>query len=973
MKIHFLLSLLGLASGQALFSQTDYFQQAVAYEIHVRLDDSSHYLRGDERLVYTNHAPVALDSLFIHLWPNAYRDEGSAFAKQQREQGSLEFHDSKPSERGFIDSLDFRVGGEAARWVNWKGNPDIAVLYLPSPIPPGGEVTVTTPFRVKIPSCFSRLGHVGQQYQISQWYPKPAVYDREGWHPMPYLDQGEFYGEFGTFDVFIEVPRNYVVGATGDLPPTDPEVDWLRERESKSRTLLHAPHSGAAWEMEFAPDAYKTLHFHQERVHDFAWFCDQQYYVLSDTVQLPGSGRAVRCVSMFTDSERGIWERSPEYIAQAIHYYSLWNGDYPYHHATAVQGALGAGAGMEYPNVTVLPASGTAENLELVTLHEVGHNWYYGILGSNEREHPWMDEGLNTYFEGRYWKELHHDELGMVPESIQERFGFDFTHSFMQREGYRLAAAQNTDQPVEGHAAQFTNQNYPTIVYWKTALAFSYLEAYLGREQIDSCFRAYFEQWKFRHPQPADLQAVFEEVSGRDLRWFFQGYLRGTEKVDFEIKHRAGNTFTIRNHAGIPLPASLSLLDEEGRAVATYWTAPFLRDTTVTVRETLFSGATINADGAIPEVKESNNGYRGGPFPHLRPVSLDFLYKFPSRDKFHLGLAPMVGYNTTDGFMGGAILYHHLFPERPFSFHLMPMFGFKSSRLVGSSGFSYRWLPSKLFRKVTLQVRLSSYSTYLRIRPGITFDLAKGDARSPFSHSFTLVSQILARRGQEAPLAPSDWYLPVYGAVRWNTQAHTLLSDFRLAAEAGGNLAEPVMRLSVESSYCRRLLKKMQASVRLFGGMLSSRTGAPYVLQYRVSGSGDPFGENILLDRAQASNWLSHQVVRDHGGFSSLTGRSFDRGLFAVNGNIRLPVKFISVFGDFAIGKSILNPVGAPSRYYDAGFRLNAFKEALQVNFPVLGTVFGGFPSSGKAWWQGVNFSIDPLKPIQALGGVFGG
>jgi hypothetical protein len=966
MKKLAILFLLLMGALTNVWGQSDYFQQEVAYEIHVRLDDVLHEIRGYETIHYTNHSTQALDTLFIHLWPNAFKDQRSAFAKQQLENGSVKYRDSKPESRGFIDSLDFQMDGQHVEWKEWKGNPDIACLALPKPIPAGATVKLATPFRVKVPDSFSRLGHIEQQYQFCQWYPKPAVFDRLGWHPMPYLDQGEFFSEYGTFDVFLEVPKNYVVGATGDLPKGDPEVVWLNRREATSRVLLDQKPTEAKFVQEFAPDVYKTLHFHQENVHDFAWFCDKEYYVLADTVKLAGSGKEVRCVAMFGPKDRDLWRRDPEYVAKAVYYYSLWNGDYPYNHATAVDGALSAGAGMEYPNITVLGAGGSAENLEMVTMHEVGHNWYYGILGSNERAHPWMDEGLNTYFEGRYWRELHKDELNMIPKVLQEKLGIHFTHSFMAREGYRLSAGSNQDQPLEGEAAEFTNMNYGVIVYMKTGLVFDYLEKYLGRDLIDKCFHAYFDQWKFKHPYPQDVQAVFERVSGQDLDWFFKDFVNGTHKLDFRIQKREGNVFTIKNNSGTTLPASLSLLDKEGNVLKTYWTKPFDKETTLEVESEDFVKAQLNVDGAIPEIREDNNSLRKqGLFKRARPFALDFLYKYPTPDKFHLGLSPAIGYNTTDGFMGGILLYHNVFPEKPFSFHLLPMFGFKSSHVVGSTGFTYRWYPHSIFRKIELKAIASSYSSYLRIRPTLTFHLQKGKERSPFEHNLSLGFQLLAVRNAEKPyLAPNDWYLPVYGSAKWMTHAHTVLSDFNLNAEVGANLAEPLVRGSLEASYSHRILKKMRGNIRGFAGMGTSPGGLPYLLQYRVAGSNDPFGENVLLDRAGNTSWLSHQILRDHGGFNSLVANgSFNQALFSLNGNLRLPLKFLSVFGDFAQGMSTTGN----KAFYDAGFRVSVLKDVLQVNFPIVGTTFGGLPSSGKTFWQGVNFSFDPMKATQNL------
>ena len=197
------------------------WQQETNYSIDVALDDKQHVLTGQEELTYVNHSPSSLSYIWFHLWPNAYRDNTTAFARQQLRSGFRTFQFAKAEQRGFIDGLDFKVNSVAAKLEFDPNNPDIAKLVLPRPLAPGASATITTPFRVKIPDSFSRFGHVGQSYQVTQWYPKPAVFDRKGWHQMPYLDQGEFYSEFGTFDVRITLPANYTVGATGVLQNPD--------------------------------------------------------------------------------------------------------------------------------------------------------------------------------------------------------------------------------------------------------------------------------------------------------------------------------------------------------------------------------------------------------------------------------------------------------------------------------------------------------------------------------------------------------------------------------------------------------------------------------------------------------------------------------------------------------------------------------------------------------------------------------
>jgi len=200
--------------------QDGYFQQTVDHVIDVQLEDERHELHGEITTLYVNNSPDTLDFLWIHLWPNAYESGESALAKQEFRNGNLFMFWAMQRDLGGIDSLAFQINGTAATWGFHPEHRDIARLELLEPLLPGNEVQYTTPFRVRIPSGrISRLGHIGESYQMTQWYPKPAVYDRDGWHEMPYLNQGEFYSEYGSFDVSITLPSNYVVGATGDLIP----------------------------------------------------------------------------------------------------------------------------------------------------------------------------------------------------------------------------------------------------------------------------------------------------------------------------------------------------------------------------------------------------------------------------------------------------------------------------------------------------------------------------------------------------------------------------------------------------------------------------------------------------------------------------------------------------------------------------------------------------------------------------------
>ncbi|MCP9236856.1 M1 family metallopeptidase [Lewinella sp. JB7] len=517
----------------------DYFQQEVSYDIRASLDDRRHELQCFLRLTYTNRAPVALDSIVFHLWPRAYGSDRSAFARQQLRNGSTRFHFSTDPERGDLDSLDFRVDDQDATFT-FTRDPDIGVLLLPELLPPGDSIVVTTPFRVKIPESFSRLGRVGESYQITQWYPKPAVFDRDGWHPMPYLDQGEFYGEFGDFRVSVTVPENYVVAATGELQEAA-ERRWLLERAERTAAGMSNGEATAAGYVNqaFPPsaEATKTLTYTARGVHDFAWFADKRFAVLHDTLLLRSRPHEpVDVWAFFTETEANLWKNAPHYLKRATRFYSEHVGPYPYPQVTGVQSALSAGAGMEYPMITVIGRSGSSYALDEVLAHEIGHNWFYGILGSNERDHAWMDEGLNSYYEERYTRQFYPERSGR----IQIIPGRDTDVNAL---GYRLAARLGKDQAPDTRSDSLGEMNYWISAYSKPALLLRELERELGPERLDAAFRTYYETWKFRHPQPQDFLSVMDEATGRGD--YLHDALTTTDRGTFNARARrrvpAGN------------------------------------------------------------------------------------------------------------------------------------------------------------------------------------------------------------------------------------------------------------------------------------------------------------------------------------------------------------------------------------------------------------------------------------------------
>ena len=479
-------------------AQQTYWQQQVNFAIHVSLNDSNHSLNGDETIEYINNSTDTLPFIWFHLWANAYRDNNTAFSRQLLKERRTDFYFSTPGERGYISNLDFKVDGSPAKVVTDSVNDDIIQLQLPQPLLPHHHCIITTPFYVKLPYNFSRGGHVGNDYQVTQWYPKPAVYDQEGWHPMPYLDQGEFYSEFGRYNVTITLPAAYIVAATGVLQNVE-KLQPVKENRKLADT-----------------GSTKQWHFIQDRVHDFAWFASKEFIVQRDTALLP-SKKIIDIFSYYKPGSKG-WKESTGYAKNGIHQYSGWVGDYPYTTVSVVQGSNNQNSGgMEYPTITLITSQQTGQDLDATIVHEIGHNWFYGALASNERMHPWMDEGMNTYYQKRYEAEKYPEYSHLKGTPFAKKRPAD-------EEGMLLATMEKIkkDQPIETTSTAFTTINYELIAYYKTTQWMKKLEDELGQLAFDSSMKNYFQQWKFKHPTPLDFKQSIEKSSDKNLESIFK-------------------------------------------------------------------------------------------------------------------------------------------------------------------------------------------------------------------------------------------------------------------------------------------------------------------------------------------------------------------------------------------------------------------------------------------------------------------
>ncbi len=535
MKKSTLLFLFLLFSFVKLFSQK-YWQQQVNYKINVTLNDQQHSLRGDIQFEYNNNSPETLSFIWIQLWPNGYKNNETALYKQvaANKEERKRLKDFK--ERGYIDSLAFTAGEKLCKTEPHPDYIDIVKLILPQPLKPGEKVVIASPFFVKLPGYFSRLGHEDNYYMISQWYPKPAVFDAKGWHEMPYLDQGEFYSEFGNFDVKINLPSGYIVAATGNLQTTTELSAYMKSGTANRKLIDETLMKGSSKvEMESAlkkiipvrtaivSNPQKTLHFTENNVHDFAWFASKDFIIQYDTLMLP-SGRITNAFTFYNYNNTSSWYNSGHYVEDAVRNYSRWLGEYPYETVKAVEGPGNqSSGGMEYPTVTMITSPGAdQEHLDAVIAHEVGHNWLYGILATNERDHPWMDEGINTYLQFRYEAEKYRANSifgNAIPEEIRKKNADDFQAIIYNTINQNIPM----EAPIATSSTGFKNRDdYSKVVYLKTAVWMYVMEIVIGRDKMDQALKAYFEQWKFKHPYPADMQETFTNTTHLNLTEIFE-------------------------------------------------------------------------------------------------------------------------------------------------------------------------------------------------------------------------------------------------------------------------------------------------------------------------------------------------------------------------------------------------------------------------------------------------------------------
>jgi len=933
-------------------SSQEYFQQEVNHKINVTLDDRRHELNAFETIEYINNSPDTLHYLYFHLWPNGYQNNKTELAKQLFNSTGKEKLFDDPELSGYIDSLDFKIDGQQIQWNLLPGQPDICQLWLAKSLRHGDTIIITTPFHVKIPKAVaSRLGHIGESYQISQWYPKPAVYDKNGWHQMPYLDQGEFYSEFGSFDVCITLPENYIVGSTGNLQNTE-EAEMLNKLAADTSWISTLDKK----DDDFPPSSnqFKTLRYTENNIHDFAWFADKRFHLLKGKVNLPESGREVTSWVMFTNQQADIWKDAISYVNEAIMHFSKWNGEYPYQSFTAVQSALNAGDGMEYPGITVIGMAKDAYTLDEVITHEIGHSWYYSALGSDERRYPFMDEGITSSNEVRYMNERYPQkklwEVYLNNKKLAKFFHIDKmpVRQMLELE-WMAQARENLEQPINLTSEDYTTVNYTLIIYNKAGVVFKYLRSYLGDSIYDSAMHDYYRDWKFKHPQPDDLRNSFESSTGKNLTWFFSDFIGTTKRLDYEVVRLEGQQLLVKNKGELVSPLVISGMMGDSVCFE-QWVDGFEGQRWIEVPKGDYSELKIDPRHVMPELFRLNNNIRKrGILPKSDPVRTQLYFTLEDPEKRYLMYIPALNWTKENGLMLGVALHNGFLTPKPFEYFVMPFVAFNNSGLAGFGKVAYNITPfEKFIRMATFSLEGTQFGApgdqnYHNLKAGLDLYFRPEKMNSPFTQKvygkYIAASDLFQIELQRKATMSS------YIQFGYQLDKSSIINPFNLltSVESGPSFLKTSVTINYRYSYYG---KKRGLDMRLFAGtMLRNNPDVPF---YALSAGGRSGREQYLYegtypDRFSVfpTSFWSRQMTFTEGGLVSPVNErlGYSRWLVSLSlssnlpGRInKIPIKpFINLLlNDHGLATSHDSPF-----FYEAGLKAGLWN-FFEIYFPML-------------------------------------
>ncbi|MES2239568.1 MAG: M1 family metallopeptidase [Bacteroidota bacterium] len=621
MRKIFLLILILSNTFWVVAQSTSYWQQEVNYKMEVAMDVEHFQYKGTQELVYTNNSPDTLKKVYYHLYNNAFQPGSEMDARAQnikdadarmvkktkvdgKEVKESRIQNLKPDEIGYLKISNFKQDGLATKA---KTVGTILEVVLAKPILPHSKTTFTLNFDGQVPVQIRRSGRnnsEGVALSMTQWYPKIAEFDFEGWHADPYIAR-EFHGVWGNFDVKITIDKDYILGGSGYLQ----NPNKIGHGYQKNGFVVKYPKKtkNLSW------------HFVAPMVHDFTWAADKEY--IHDVVKGPND---VDLHFLYKNNPKIIenWKQLQPLMVKVMDLYNKNIGTYPYKQYSFIQGGDG---GMEYAMCTLILGNGTLEGVFGTATHELGHSWFQHVLASNESKHPWMDEGFTTYVEDLVTNEM---AVKKVTNPFKENYVL-----------YYSLVNSGKEQPQTTHGDRYDeNRTYSISSYIKGSIFLSQLGYLIGQDKLAETIKRYYRDFKFKHPTPNDIMRTAERVSGAELDWYLTDWTQTTNTIDYgitDVKEDAEKTIVSLERIGrMPMSIDLQVEYVDGtvenfyiplrmmyfekenpnpviqRTVLTDWTwANPKYDFTITKPKNTIKRITIDPSGLMADVKVTNNVY----------------------------------------------------------------------------------------------------------------------------------------------------------------------------------------------------------------------------------------------------------------------------------------------------------------------------------------------------------------------------
>lgn len=554
MKKPFLTLFINIVFLGCVFAQNPRFQQHVSYKMEVEMDVKTFKYKGHQEIVYTNNSQDTLYRVFYHLYNNAFQPNSEmdirlqtisdpdrrmvrTFTKEGKNVTESRIKDLTPDKIGYHKISNFKQDGKSCE-ISVEGT--IMEVQLAHPILPNSKTILSLDFDSQVPEQIRRSGRnssEGVALSMTQWYPKLAEFDFEGWHTDPYIGR-EFHGVFGDFDVKITIDKNYTIGGTGYLQNRN-EIG--HGYEDKGIEVKHSKKTKTL-----------TWHFIAQNVHDFAWAADDNYI---HDIFIGENGVELHFFYKNDEKIKENWKALQPKTNDLLKFFNENIGVYPYKQYSVIQGGDG---GMEYAMCTLITGNRSLPSLIGVTAHELAHAWFQGVLAFNEAKYYWMDEGFTSYI------------ADLAVSSVMEKSLQEDENPFQTSyNNYYYMARSGKEQPLTTHADRYElNQIHGIAAYSKGAVFLTQLGYLIGRENLNKTIKRFYHDFKFTHPTPNDFKRTAERVSGANLDWYLIDWTQTTNIIDYGIKsveESNGKTqITIERIGLMPMPLEVEVAYEDG-------------------------------------------------------------------------------------------------------------------------------------------------------------------------------------------------------------------------------------------------------------------------------------------------------------------------------------------------------------------------------------------------------------------------